>query len=404
MQDQNASVAENAPRQPVIDAGGENDSVAVGAKKVARKRYERSELNYKNSKLKSFFGRIRLPLVLAYCRIFNISRPAIVVLTVNNNCNWQCTYCYGDYPNKGTENNLSTEELIKVIDDLAAMGCVYMIVHGGEALLRKDIGYLVDYIKTKGIYVGFVTNGQLLPKRIDEIRNADSVTISLDGGKEVNDKNRGAGTYDFAINGIRLAIKEGFKVRVQCTLTRHNKDSIGEVAELAKRDGFPVSFSILFRTDFTSLDDDMSLSGDEIRQCLADIDKYKKLGYPLFTSDQNLKAALRWPYEKFNKLYLKRDEVPDDFKHLPCFYSKLKFHFEADGRFTPCTVLSSNDFDGKNVRDVGVEGSIKHVQKTNDCVACPHLTQNEWNLLMGMTPSMVTRNAWEQVKEITRWY
>ena len=369
-----------------------------------KKKYDRKALGFKNSKWKTFLLRMKLPLVLAYCRLLNITRPAIVVLTVNNNCNWNCSYCYGEYPSKGTEDNLSTEELMTVIDDLAAAGCVYMIVHGGEALLRKDIGFLVDYIKTKGIYVGFVTNGQLFPKRIDDIRNIDSVTFSLDGREESNDKNRGVGTYDYTMTAIKLALKEGFKVRIQCTLTRHNKDEISHIAKLAKEVGFPVSFSILFRTSFTKPDDPLELSGDEIRKCLNTIRDLKKDGYPLFTSEINLTAASLWPYEKFNKLFLTKEEVPKDFKPVPCFYTKLKFHFEGDGRITPCTVLSSNQFGGKNVREVGVREAIRHVQEANKCVACPHLTQNEWNLLMGMSPRVVAINAWEQVKELTRWY
>jgi len=365
---------------------------------------KRRSLGVKSSKIKALFFRVKLPLTLAYCRLFKISRPAIVVLTVNNNCNWNCNYCYGDYPSKGPEDNLSTEELIKVVDDLAEMGCIYTVVHGGEALLRKDIGYIIDYIKTKGIYVCLVTNGQIFPKRIDELRNVDNLTISLDGSEANNDKNRGAGTHAHAMTAIKLALKEGFKVRVQCTLSQHNKGEIPYIAKLAKEIRVPVSFSILFRTDFTQDDDPLALSGDEIRTCLNTIKEYKRKGFPLFTSTQNLKAALDWPYEEFNKLYLLKDQVPKGFKHLPCYYSKLKFHFEGDGRFMPCTVMSSNDFEGRNVRDVGVRDSIKHVQDTNKCVACPHLTQNEWNLLMGMTPRVVAVNAWEQVKELTRWY
>lgn len=364
---------------------------------------DRKSLDVHNSLWQSVWLRMRLPLVLLYCRVFGINRPAVVVLTVNNNCNWNCTYCYGDYPNKGTEKNLTTQQLTKTIDELAEAGCVYMIVHGGEALLRKDIGYIVDYIKTKRIYVGLITNGQLFPRRINELRNVDSITFSLDGRPENNDKNRGPGTYDYAMTAIKLALKEGFKVRVSATLSKHNKGDVPYIAKLAKEVGFPVSFSILFRTDLSLHDDPLNLAGDEIREVLGEIKKYKKLGCPLFTSYRNLEHAMNWPYEQFNKLYLFKDQVPQGFKHLPCFYSKLKFHMEGDGTVMPCTVLSANSFTGRNVLDEGgVKAAVDHVIQTNNCVACPHLTQSEWNLLMGMSPGQISYLLREQIKEITR--
>ena len=373
-------------------------------KKVSIYEQKRIALGFHNSFWRSFGSRVMIPLILGWCRLRGLSKPVVVVLTVNSNCNWNCSYCYGDYPNKGTEQNLSTDQLIKLIDELSEMGCRYMIVHGGEALLRKDIGYIIDYIKVKRIYVCLVTNGQLFPRRIEELRNIDNLTISLDGRRENNDLNRGIGTYDHAITAIKLGLNEGFKVRVQCTLTLNNKGDIEYMAELAKELKVPVSFSILFKTDFTKHDDPLALSADEIRQCLQKIRKLKQKGYPLFTSEANLSYALRWPYERFNKLYLMKEEVPKDFKPIKCHYGQLKFHLEGDGRIMPCTIMSSNSFDGKNVKDSGARAAIKHVQDTNNCVACPHLTQNEWNLLMDMAPKTIGTNALEQLKELTRFY
>lgn len=369
-----------------------------------RRRYDRASLGYRKTFLKTLYARVRLPLKLLYCRIFKLSRPLIVVLTTNMNCNWKCVYCYGDYPSYGTEKNLSTEEMLRMVDDLVTMGCVYAIVHGGESLLRKDIGYLIDYMKLKGLYVGFITNGQLFPRRIEELRNVDSLTISLDGRRENNDKNRGPGTYDMAMTAIKLALKEGFKLRVSATLTRHTMGDVEYLAALGKEMKFPVFFSLLYRTDLSAKDDPVSLSAEEIRSTLTTIMQLKRRGYPIFTSYQNLEYALRWPYERFNKLYLFEDQVPKDFKKLTCHYSKLKFHIEGDGTVTPCTIMSSNNFAGKNVRDVGVREAVGHVRDTNTCVACPHLSQNDWNLLMDLQPRHVAFLIKEQIKELTRWF
>ncbi len=370
----------------------------------ASRHYDRAALGYRKTLLGTVWSRLRLPLHLLYCRALGLRRPLIVVLTTNMNCNWNCTYCYGDYPSHGTEKNLSTEEMLKAIDELVDLGCVYMIVHGGEALLRKDIGYLIDYMKTKGLYVGFITNGQLFPRRIDELRNVDSLTVSLDGRPENNDRNRGPGTHAMAMAAIRLALTEGFKLRVSATLTRHTMGDVTYMAELGRELKFPVFYSLLYRTDLSAEDDPLALSGDEIRQTLGVIADLKHRGYPIFTSYQNIEYARRWPYERFNKLFLHDHEVPADFRKVTCHYSRLKFHFEGDGTIVPCTVMASNHFKGKNVREVGVREAVEHVIETNTCVACPHLSQTDWNLLMGLQPRHVAFVVKEQVKELTRWF
>lgn len=352
----------------------------------------------------SIWLRARLPLSLLYCRLFGLSRPLIVVLTTNVNCNWSCSYCYGDYPAQGAEKNLSTEELERVIDELVDLGCVYAVVHGGEALLRKDLGRLVAHMKARGLYVALVTNGELFPRRLEDLRAVDSLTVSLDGREENNDKNRGPGAFRHALNAVKLASAEGFKVRVSCTVTRHNKGDLAYLAGLAKELKFPVMFSVLFRTDFSKADDGLALSAAEIRAALAEIKELKRRGFPLFTSDRNLDYALSWPYERFNKLYMKRDQVPAGFRKLDCHYGRFKFHVEGDGRIMPCTPQASNGFSGLNAKDVGVRAALDHASKTNDCVACPFLTQNDWNLLMGADPRDLSRLAVEQFKELTRLF
>ena len=402
------TLSADRPAPTPVAEGGAVTLVAPPTLRVSppgqAKRYDRVQLGYRKTLLKTVWARIRLPLKLLYCRALGLSRPLIVVLTTNMNCNWKCTYCYGDYPSYGTEKNLSTEELVKVIDDLVDMGCVYAIVHGGEALLRKDIGYLIDYMKTRGLYVGFITNGQLFPRKIEELRNIDSLTISLDGRRENNDKNRGPGTFDMAMEAIQLALRERFKLRVSATLSRHSMGDVDYLAALGKEMKFPVFFSLLYRTDLSAKDDPLSLSAEEIRHTLTAIMELKRRGYPIFTSYKNLEYAMRWPYERFNKLFLHEDQVPKDFKKLTCHYSRLKFHIEGDGTVTPCTIMASNSFAGKNARDVGVREAVAHVRDTNTCVACPHLSQNDWNLLMGMQPRHLAFVVKEQIKELTRWF
>jgi MoaA/NifB/PqqE/SkfB family radical SAM enzyme len=136
-------------------------------------------------------------------------------LVVNNRCDFNCSYCFGSYHQRRTKD-YTTDELKQLIDKLYDMGTRYLNFHGGEALLRRDIGEIIDYVKQKGMYCCLITNGSLLHKKLDQVRIVDNLTISFDGAKENNDLNRGEGTYDKALSAIKLAIQEKIPLREKC--------------------------------------------------------------------------------------------------------------------------------------------------------------------------------------------
>ena len=116
---------------------------------------------------KSFLERLSLPVRLIRNKILRRIEPVIVILVVNNGCNMRCTYCFGEYSRRENFRDFTTQELKNIIDELYKIGTRNMVVHGGETLLRDDIGEIVDYLKSKRIYVSLVTNGVLLPKKIN---------------------------------------------------------------------------------------------------------------------------------------------------------------------------------------------------------------------------------------------
>jgi len=145
-------------------------------------KYEKTPA-FRNTTLKRLWARARYLYSIAKQKASGRDYPLIVVLVVNNSCNWNCTYCFGDYPNR-KETDYTTDEIKYLIDKLYDMGTRYLNMHGGETLLRNDIGELVNYTKQKGMYCCIITNGSLLPQKIEEVRQADNIVISLDGRKE----------------------------------------------------------------------------------------------------------------------------------------------------------------------------------------------------------------------------
>lgn len=80
-------------------------------------------------------------------------------------CNMRCVHCYqGDRRFDHQPAELTTAEIFRITDEIAAEGCLYLLITGGEPFLRPDLYDILRYIKRKGILVTLFTNGT----RIDQ--------------------------------------------------------------------------------------------------------------------------------------------------------------------------------------------------------------------------------------------
>lgn len=347
-------------------------------------------------RLREIKSRIRLPYEILKCRILNIYKPLVILFYVTDKCNSSCRYCVGNWSGRKIKD-FTTEEIKRIIDECKSLGSVHITIHGGEILLRNDVKEIIDYLKENKFYVNLVTNGILLPLKIDEIANIDTLCISLDGREENNDYNRGKGTYKAAMNAIRLAKDKGFKFVVHATLTRRSIVDIEYLCRQAKEIGYYQQFSLLLKPP-TPEQKELGLFVEEAKEAMRQIIKLKKEGYPVFTSYWTLKNALNWPFG-FDKSRLNKKELPPKNNLIRCFYGKLKIVIDADGFMYPCSSLNDS-FKALNVKEVGVKKAYEHILKTNTCEACYYFTQNDWNLLLGGSVKQFINQTYVQLSEI----
>lgn len=347
--------------------------------------------------------RLNYPYRIIRNKILGKLEPIIVVLVVTNKCNLKCRYCFGQYDARKEREDFSTEELIDIVDKLHVLGTRLLTVHGGETLLREDIGEIVDYIKKKKMYIHFVTNGLLLKKKINLIRKVDSLCISLDGDEQGHEMNRGKGTFKPTLEAIKIAKKERFRLRIHATITKYTMNDIGFLAKMAKEIGFYQYFSILYQCGGVSQNfQEIMLSDEEIKNTISEIIKWKKKGYPIFTSNRVLTNALNWPFP-YTKPHLNFDEMPLYFRPIPCFYGKTKFIIDADGYAYPCFALM-DEFKALNIKDVGIEKAMQHVRDTNRCACCMYFSNNDHNLLLDFSWKQIINQFRLQLKEISGIY
>jgi len=150
--------------------------------------------------------------------------PLFASYNVTGRCNMRCVFCEWW---KTDTPELPTKKALAAIDAVCSLGVPFFDLSGGEPLLRKDLNVLAKRAASYGCFVSMNTNGTLLNEsRVTEVADAfDLVVVSLDGPKEVHDKIRGVpGTYDKAVEAIRLLKAHGVKVGVNSVATPWNID------------------------------------------------------------------------------------------------------------------------------------------------------------------------------------
>ncbi|MGD1973095.1 MAG: 12,18-didecarboxysiroheme deacetylase [Desulfobacterales bacterium] len=167
---------------------------------------------------------------------FSKDKRPVVVWNVTRRCNLKCVHCYAHAKNTSFDNELSTDQGKKLIDDLAEFGSPVMLFSGGEPLVRKDLPQLAAYAVEKGMRAVISTNGTLITP--DTARNLKKiglsyVGISLDGMEEINDRFRGvSGAFKSALEGIKNSQAAGIKVGLRFTINKFNVSEIPKIFQL----------------------------------------------------------------------------------------------------------------------------------------------------------------------------
>lgn len=195
---------------------------------------------------------------------------------------------------------LSTEEVKRSLDVLREIGVLEIVFSGGNPLLRDDIGEIIDYA-SKYFITTVYDNGSLAADKIDEIRNADFVAISLDTlDEKKNDYFKGVGgAWRKAMNAIEILKKEGIHVGVSPTISQMNLYEIVDFTKFFIKREVPVWYCLYaYDYSFSNSAFSIGVKNDEYeitdRKTLAEIcdilmGMKKKSGY-IYITDRTLRA------------------------------------------------------------------------------------------------------------------
>lgn len=158
-----------------------------------------------------------------------------VMIGLTYSCQCRCPHCGMSIYEKKSEDELTTEELLKFIETLSPKKTNGIYFFGGEPLLRNDIFQLINKAKEKGFLTMLDTNGYLLSQEmVKKLKKAglDVIEVSIDhsDAKIHNTLRRMEGIFERAVEGIKNCLKE----RISCILSTYATREYIESGELKK--------------------------------------------------------------------------------------------------------------------------------------------------------------------------
>ncbi|MET1128724.1 MAG: TIGR04053 family radical SAM/SPASM domain-containing protein [Thermoproteota archaeon] len=175
-------------------------------------------------------------------------QPILVFWESTKACLLQCKHCRAEAIEKPLPGELTTEEAMDLVDQVASFGNPkpVFVVTGGDPLMRKDLWDIVSYAKGKGLRVALapsvtpLLNREAIRKMVDA--GVDGVSISLDSPyPDVHDGIRGyRGTWKRTVEVLRELVDTGMHIQVNTLIAKPTVEGLPDMVKLLRKLGVEV--------------------------------------------------------------------------------------------------------------------------------------------------------------------
>ncbi len=260
-------------------------------------------------------------------------------IEITSRCNLFCAHCYINLPagsDSEKEKELSYDEICHILDAIAEEGCLWLLITGGEPLLRKDFLDIYKYAKEKGFLITLFTNGTLITEEIADYLwdwPPFSVEVTVYGRtKETYERvTKVSGSFEKCMRGINLLLERKIPLKLKAVIMSLNFSEINDMKKWAEEDlGLPFRFDPLINLRLDGLDNPSHVrisSGDVVALDIYD--------------EKRMKAWMEF-CEKFVGPRTKKEKV------FLCGAGINSFHIDSYGYLTPCVLVRSKKISLRN--------------------------------------------------------
>jgi len=261
--------------------------------------------------------------------------PLSGTLELTFRCNNRCLHCYVNQPahhEKAREKELAYTEIRRLLDHMAQEGTLWLLLTGGEPLLRADFRDVYLYAKKKGFLITLFTNGTLItPSLADFLQEFPPrfVEVTLYGITERTYEmvTQLPGSYQRCRRGIDLLLEREIPLKLKMVIMRQNRH------EFIATKRFVEGLGLEFRFDAL-------LNGS--------LDGSKELRRLRISPQQVVELDLEDPqrYQEFRRLYERSKGEEPDREHLfRCGAGLRSFHIDPYGQLTLCNMARTPSYD-----------------------------------------------------------
>jgi radical SAM protein with 4Fe4S-binding SPASM domain len=292
----------------------------------------------------------RLPLLEEVREIDRSVRPVYCVWEVTLRCDLACRHC-GSRAGKTREGELSTEECLDLIAQLADMGVEEVSLIGGEVYLRDDWTELARAVRDHGMECGIVTGGRgITLERAKRARDAgvQAMSVSVDGLQQTHDRLRALrGSWDAAMAALDNLAAVGLARSTNTQINAWNIREIPALLELLIPKGihaWQVQFTVAMGRAVDEAD--MLLEPYQMLELLPMLARLKeRTDAHDITMWPGNNVGYFGPYESLLRGNMRCGHLE------PCTAGRLTLGIEANGDIKGCPSLPTDDYVGGNIRE-----------------------------------------------------
>lgn len=300
---------------------------------------------------------------------------------VTKRCNLACVHCYNNLP-LGDQHAHRTEltygDHCRILEEMAAEGCLWLLYTGGEILVRKDFLDIYGYAKKAGFLITLFTNATLITSSVAEYLaawNPFSIEVSLYGRTAAtHDRVTGVrGSFDRAMRGVRLLMEVGLPPILKTMVIRPNRHELWELKRFVEEElGLEFRFDAMInpRVDSSLSPLDVRLSPEEVLE--------------LDLKEPNRRNE----WVKFCEHFRRPAHDPaQEVELYACGGSHNAFAIDASGKLSTCVLWHGDSYDlregsfMKGWEEFLLKVSRKKATRRTKCLAC------ELRSMCGMCPA-----------------
>ena len=332
-----------------------------------------------------------------YYRYYDNRFVESIFWSITGRCNFHCRHCYMDAPN-GVLGELSSDQMINLIDQMAECGVLQVNITGGEPLVRRDFWQLVDRILNYKMTIGQIyTNGWLITdtflSELEKRNLKPQINVSFDGIGWHDWIRNVKGAEERVLQAIKLCCGQGFKVSVSMCIHKGNQNTLRKTVKMLSNIGVSsIKTSNISKTSLWQRNSEgNALDTREYTEAMIRyIPCFFEDGMPINIMLTGV-ISLYKGSKDYRIISEKYDGSEKCLEHVLCGAARYTCYITPEGRLLPCMPMTACEGQRKFplIQDIGlrqglsdsfymkiVDSRVKDLLKANSkCASCEHKYQ-----------------------------